>query len=486
MSKTKVLYKDVAPGAEDNAQMAATLHDSTSDLTLLPHGVEPEPVITLEPNIWLLNGTFMPRETQQQAFWSTELSGEDGSFTNTPTITASFTNQYSSTGITIVFDRATGDYCSQVNIKWYQGDTLKAGVDFYPDTSTYFCKQTVTSYDKIVITIVKTALPKRRAKIEHIIFGVHRQFGMSELRSASVVNEMDGNSETLPISTFKWTLDSKDDVDFMFQLKQPVEITNDSNLLGVYYIDEYSRKSSRIYEIECYDAIGVLDESNFDGGVYSGKSAKELLSEIVGTDFVVDYADNVADTTLTGLLERDTRRNAIQQVLFAWGVCMATDGGETLKVFNLDDTLNEIGKSQTFTGTSVDTSSIVTEVRVTAHAYTQDSNGGIEINGVKYSDTQTVYSVSNPDVTANDKQNVKEYQHATLVSASNAQNVAQRVYDWYLRRNTVKASIVWKGEMLGDCVSFPNSWNGTNNGNIAKMEIKLSNTVVAKCESVGV
>lgn len=486
MSKTTVLYKDVAPGAEDNAQPTGTGYSGDSNLDLLPFGVEPEAVATLERNYWRLDGTFRLRETQQLAFWSSALSNEDGGFDDPPSITCSFTNQYSSTGITVVFDRAGGGYCSEINVKWYQGDTLKADVVFYPDSASYFCAQTVTSYDKIVITFTKTALPCRYVKVEHIIFGVYRQFGMSELRSASVVNEMDGIAETLPVSTFKWTLDSKEDVNFLFQLKQPVEIRNDANLLGVYYIDKHNRKTARIYDIECYDAIGVLDESPFFGGVYADKSAKELLAEIIGSDFAIEHADDVVDTNLTGILESGTKRAAIQQVLFAWGVCMATDGSETLQVFNLDTSLTEIGKGQTFTGSSVEMSSIVTEVRVTAHSYTEDANGGVEIGGVKYSDTKTIYTVSNPDVTANDKQNVKEFQNATLVSPANAQSVAQRIYDWYLRRSTAKARIVWKGEALGDYVSFPNSWGSTNAGNITKMEIKLSNTVVAKCEAVGI
>lgn len=485
MSKTTVLYKDVAPGADENAQVSGSGYAIDSDVAQLPFGVEPEPVATLERNNWLLNGTFKFKDTQKLAFWSSALSDTEGNFDSPPSITCSFTNQYSSTGITVVFDRAAGGYCSEINVKWYQGDTLKADVDFFPDSTTYFCKQTVTSYDKIVITFNKTPLPCRYVKVEHIVFGVHRQFGMMELRSASVVNEMDGIAETLPISTFKWTLDSRDNVDFMFQLKQPVEIRNDANLLGVYYIDKHNRKTARIYDIECYDAIGVLDESTFAGGVYTNKSAKALLAEIIGSDFTIEYADDVVDTALTGILQSGTKRSAAQQVLFAWGVCMATDGGETLRVFNLDASLTEIDEFQTFAGVAIETDSIVTEIRVTAHTYAQDSSGSVEINGVRYSDTKAVYTVNNPNVTANDKQNVKEFQNATLVSPANAQAVAQRVYDWYLRRNTAKASIVWKGEELGDYVSFPNSWDGANAGSITKMEIKLSNTVVAKCEAVG-
>lgn len=485
MSKTRVLYKDVAPGADANAQSAAIGAASDSNLDLLPSGALPGPAITLEPNRWLLDGTFLFRETQRLAFWSDTLSDEYGAFAAPPVITISFTNQYSSTGISLVFDEATGEYCSEVNVKWYQGEALKADVDFFPNSVSYFCKQTVTSYDKIVITLNKTGLPKRYAKINHVVFGVFREFGMREIRSASVVNEMDGIAETLPISTFKWTLDSKDDVNFMFQLKQPIEIHNDDHLLGVYYINHHNRKTARIYDIDCHDAIGVLDENPFVGGVYTDKSAKELLAEIIGNDFEIEYADDVEDTLLSGILINETKRSACQQVLFAWGVCMATDGGATVKVFNLDTSLTDIPKDRVFPGATIETSAIVTGVQVTAHTYAESANGDVEINGAKYADTRTIYMVSNPDVTANDKQNVKGFHHATLVSPANARAVAQRVYDWYMRRDLARASIVWKGEVLGDYVSFPNSWDGPNAGTITKMEIKLSNTVIAKCESVG-
>lgn len=485
MSKTTVLYKDVAPGADENALAAGIGYSKDSNLSLLPFGVSTEPVITLERNHWLLNGTFKLRETQQLAFWSTEISNDNGEFFSLPSISFDFSNQYSSTGITIVFDQATGDYCKEINVKWYQSGTVKADVNFYPDSVTYFCKQTVTSYDKVEITLIKTALPGRYAKIDHVIFGIHRPFGMSEIRSASIVNEMDGIAETLPVSKFKWTLDSRADVDFMFQLKQPVEIRNDGNLIGVYYIDEHKRKASRIYDIECYDAIGVLDESTFPGGVYSEQSAREIFLSVVGEDFFVDFADDVVDTQLSGIIAPGSKREALQQVVFAWGVSLSTDGSKKIKVFNLDDTAEEIGENRTFTGVSTNVSSIVTEVRVASHEYSENENGEIEIGGKKYSDNKSVYVVSNPNVTANDKQNVKTFENATLIASSNVERIANRIYAWYQRRNTTTASIVWKGEFLGEYVKLPNSWSGKSEGNITKMEIKLSNTVVSSTTAVG-
>ena len=131
------------------------------------------------------------------------------------------------------------------------------------------------------------------------------------------------------------------------------------------------------------------------------------------------------------------------------------------------------------------TETAVAKVSVTAHRYEEDENGSLELNGIKYSDTQTVYSVINPDVTASDRQKTVEIQGATLVSEKNGQNTAQRVYDFYRKRNTGKAKIVWKGERLGDRLALHNPWGGVNTVHISKMEIKLSNTAAADCEGKG-
>ena len=135
------------------------------------------------------------------------------------------------------------------------------------------------------------------------------------------------------------------------------------------------------------------------------------------------------------MLKPGSVRTALQQVLFAWGACAATDGGDSIRVFPLPAVPAEVGTGRTYTGVSVETASVVTKVTVTAHTYAQSDSGSIEINGVRYSDTKTPYSVSNPNVTAADKQNVIEITEATLVSPEIGPAVAQRVYDYYLKQD---------------------------------------------------
>lgn len=479
MSKTKIVYRDIAPKAAQDATVSSASATTQSNVSLLPGGVEPEPIISLEPGYWGLNGEFQYAWSQPVAFQSTEMSGADGTFTNKPVITMTFTMQHTSTGLTFVFDRANGGYCTSITIAWYQGTTKIAEENFTPDSSEFVCSKTVIGYNKLVVTLNKTSLPYRYARLEHIIFGIYREFGMSDIRSASIVNQSGLISQEIPVSTLKWQLDNRSNIEYMFQFKQPVEVSNDNSLIGVYYIDGYTRASQSVYDIDCYDAIGVLSESQFDGGYYNKKSAKALLEEIVGDDFEIEYEQDVVDVQRTGLINPCSKRDAIQQILFAWGVCASTDGSNKIRIFNLPSTGKTVPFSQTYEGVKMNVSAIVTEVRVTAHKYTAKSDGG-------YEDTTTVYYVKNPYVGTTDKQNIITVDQATLVSPDIGQQTAQRVFDYYMRRNTNSATLVWKGESLGDYLTLPNAWGEISSGNVSKMEIKLSNTVAASVDCVGV
>lgn len=485
MSVTKVLYKDVAPGAAEDATVSANAYLDGSDLSLVPTGISPVyPIITAERNNWLLDRTFKAYDNRI-AFWSERVSGNDCTYAVPPVLTIAFSQQYSSVGITIAFDTAARTFCTDVNIKWYQGSTLKADVDFHPDATTYFCRQTVENYTSIVITLNKSNLPRRYAKIEHIIIGIYREIGMDEMRSASIVNQMGGCAIELPVSTFNWTLDSKDDVEFMFQEKQPIEVRNDNNLIGVYYIDKHKRKATNIYEITCQDEIGLLDGDAVAGDVYTGASAMAIITDIIGTQFNIVY-DGVTNMNLTGIIEPGiSKRAALQQVLFAWGVHAASHGTDGIRIFYPGQVAKTVPDDRIYVGNDVTTDPIVTRVNITARTYTADTSGSVTINGATYRVAETVYSVVNPNVTANTKPNVKEITGATLVSPAIGQAVAQRVYDYLSRRDVSVAKIVWAGETLGDLITVSNDWGDTT-GTLEKMEITLSNTIAANTTAKGV
>ena len=476
--KTEIIYSDIAPGAAEAATASATIKSEFSNLNKLTEEGLLKKISALERNYWTLDGTAgFTDGTPFASFISNAISDENCVLSSAPVITISFTGIFSAPGITIDFDTVSGEWCSEINVKWYNGTDVRADVDYSPDSPSYFCRESVLDFDRIVITIKKTSLPYRRTKIKGVLIGVIRTFGMSDVKNASVTKQANLISTELPISTFKWTLNNRDDIDFLFQERQPVEVRSNNSTIGIFYVTKAVRSSADIYSIDCEDAIGVLSDTPFPGGAYlNGISAKSLVESIINDEFDVDFS--VSDVTLKGVIKSGTRRDALRQVLFALGA-MAIGDGEKIHIIYPDSTLSNIGIDRVYMGVTVNKEPAVTQVQLEAHTYAQSDSGSVEINGVKYSDTATMYTRSNPKITSNSKSNVKSINDATLISVDLAAETADRLEAYYFSQKTGNGQIVWQGEQLGDYVSIPDAWGGRTTGHISKMEMTLSNTVAA-------
>jgi len=477
MSVTKIKYEDIAPNAREEGTYSET-GAVYEDIEKLITGTN-DVIANLDLNRWVLDGSCGIYD-DNIALWS-GLGNSSGTLSTHMVVTVEWDENYSSTGITLVF----GDGCMPCSITWYNGATVIASDSFVPNASTYFCDHQVSAFDKIVIDFNGTALPNNRGRLQEIIFGMERIFTMDELRNVSVSTESDLSSTTIPISSMKFNLDSMTNTEYSFQTRQKMSVYNGTNLFGTYYVSNYKRKAENLWEIECEDAIGVIDGYNFAGAVYTNQSAESIVSAIIGNDFELDI--QAEDVNLTGIIQASTKRDALHQVLLAWCCNCSTDGTDKIRIYKISSAVSNIPKERTFYGVTIDKNPIVTAIRLVAHSYTQDPDGDIEIGGVKYKDTQTLYTKTNPSATANDKANVIEITDATLVSLDNAQTVLQFIYTYYLMRSTVKAKYVWDGEKLGQYISQSTEWDTSVVGYIQKITFKLSNKVVveAECCSTG-
>jgi hypothetical protein len=483
----KIIYNDVAPGADTDATVSASGASPKPNVALLPFGVVNPDFASLELNKWGGTGAVQIYDGEDVALLSTAVSGADCTFAVPPTITVNFSQNHTTMGISFRFASNSTDYPSSLALAWYRGTTLLDQKTFYPNATSYFCENTVTAFNKLVVTVNATNLPYRYARMEQIIFGIVREFEGHEIGSVDILQQSNLISAELAINTLDWSLRSKTNVDFIFQRKQPVMAYNGSNLIGVFYIDDKARRTSeRNYEIPCTDAIGVLDGIPFTAAIYSNKNAALLMQEIAAGAFELDIDPAFASAVVTGLIPNGTKRSALQQVAFAIGAMVDTSGTAEIRVYPAPDALNVIPKSRVYVGGSVEQDSIVTAVIVTYHTYTAGSGTSgddvITVGGVKYVHTTGTVWVDNPNVTSADKQNIKEVKEATLVNASNASAVAARVYAYYQRRNRINSKIVVNAEKPGDRVSLPTAWGDTLTGNIESMKIKLSNTTAADVE----
>ena len=483
----RIIYQDVAVGAAEDASITATQKDSISDVSLLPFGGDKGKYATFEPNYWLLDGSVDIYDGQPVAYVSSNVSNQSTcNLSPNPTVTVNFDNLYTSLGIFI--SQIDDGFCDSVNIKWYNGSTLLEDVDFAPDKADYFCQKTVQDYNKVVIAFKHMTLPKRRLRISQIMFGLVRVFERDEIRSgaANVIQQIDHTSRELAVNTLDWTLSSKENVEFIFQQKQPMTAYDGQTLIGAFYIDSADRLAVNHYSISCKDAIGLLDDDVFPDAVYNNKNAYDLAVEICDT-FTVDMQADLKTKTVTGILQGQTRRTALQQLCFAIGAIADTSGTEKIRIFTLDDTdIVSLDENRLRPSGSITKDGAVTAVTVTAHSYSTSGSGpSVIINGTTYYDTQTSRTIINTDVSDTEKANVVEVSDCTLISPSNLNEITQHLFDEVTRREHHNVSFRLDGELVGQYVETITPWETAFEGHYIRGNIKLSGFALTEAEIIG-
>ena len=485
----KLIYKDVALGADEDAQVTTTTPEDFSEIGRVPFGTDTGAVATGELNGWGLSHDYKVRDKQPFAFWSKERSGADCLFGTPPTITLTFSEQYTSTGLTVRFAPESMDYCTEINVTWYQNGAVKERGTYYPDTPTYVIQKTVEAFDKVVFSFEKTSLPGKRLKVEQIIIGVIREFDGDELTGANFLHEISPISDTVPVNVLDASFHSKDAVDYVFQRKQPVEGYNGDKLIGVYYIESGRQTGVRNYSFSCQDAIGLLDLVTQDGGLWlEDTPLATILSTVFGNIVTFDIDPAFSNATLRGYIEPGTTmRSALQQICFALGAVVDTSGTNKVKIFPLPSGEGaEIDPKQTYAGGDIETADTVTEVTVTAYQISDERPGAddsyFEYNGTEYKYYTVTKHAYNPDVVSGVPENKIKFPLMYLCNLSNAQTLADNIMAYYMRRKTYKASHIVSGQNVGDRATMHLPWGGTSGGNITKMSISVTGITVSETE----
>jgi len=484
----KIVYEDLAVGADEAATVMSGDAQALSDLAELPFGLTAGKVATGEQGGWILSRSYRLFRTQKAAFWSTAMSGSDGRFSTAPTITITFDGVFTSLGIALVFDEPTNDWCNEVELTWYRGSTVLHHQTFYPDSVTYFCEATVESYDKIVIAINATKLPYRYARLSRVIFGIERVFNQAELRKVHLIQQVNLISDEVSVNTMDFSLNSLSGLDYIFQTRQPLLAYDDDSLVGVFYIKSAKQRTGNLYDIDSQDAIGVLDEEKISAKMYNAAPLEDALAEIIGDAFEVDIDTALSGATVTGYVPAGTRRQALHVVAFGAMALVDTSGTDKIRVFPArNSNPSVIPQNRIYVGGNVETETPLTTIRVMAHSYSTTGSGSdtIEVDGVTYYHTATVTEIDNPLVSALDKRRVVEISSATTVTPANVSAIAQMVFDYYMRYNKHTAKIVMQGERPGDYVSTVVPWLDTVTGNITRMDITLSGFAAAEIEVIG-
>ena len=372
---------DAVPSTSDNQNFGSLSFLAGSDAVDLP------PYGTTEKNQFVLDGShpIMPDELENVTFWSLEKTDDNCEFQKLPKIEITFSKNHSSAGITLYF---SDDYPAEISVTWYAltGEKL-VKKSFFPDSLTYYCKNQVQNYGKIVVEFVRTRFPDRYIKLQYILYGRYLIWSDSEVMTAKIHEEVDETSDTLAINTaeikisdeaYDFDISNPDGEWKSVQAEQPVWISESVDGveidLGTFFVSgqTFSENSSKFSLI---DTVGLMDRYTFrEGRVYSEEKAGDIMKEIFAAAGVDKYeiAPELYDVLLTGHLEIQTCRDALKTVCFAIGALADDSRSDTVKVYKPTRYVSsQIGPDRKISGkTSLELDEYISGISIECNTYT--------------------------------------------------------------------------------------------------------------------
>lgn len=322
-----------------------------------------------------------------------------------------------------------------------------------------------------------------------------RTFTVTDIKSGGIHLAASLPSMQLEANTFTAIVKSDDPTLTQFTRNAPLEYYHKDRLICITYVQTVDRVGPNKYKFYGTSAIGRLIEQQHAGGIYTGQTVEEVITDICGPVPVI-IKSSLKGIKLYGWLpyasppKRSARDNLVQ-VLFAVGAAVRTDLDGVLRIQGLwDGVSGSAGKDKMYTGPSVDYDGAVTQVIVTEHQYTPGSEEKQLFDGTAQSGdvvtfdepmhslTATGFSIQasganwarvsagtgtltgkvyvhntrqvSRDVQQAEAPNVKTVEDATLVSLVNSGAAAKRLADYYKCRERVDAAVVHGGEIPGD------------------------------------
>lgn len=509
----EIVYGNVAVGAKEDFEATTADKASFVDLSQLQYyGLDVKNYgnpCELYQTVLDGNSVMFPSTPEGESFglWSESISEDDGTFANPIVLEFTSNEQYASQGLTLTFDTYNEIYPTHISIEWLrvlgEEETVLSQKEFYPNNAQYFCYNLVENYNKIVITFYALNMPQNRLKMRSIDYGYGTVFTGEELRNVKNIQEINPISTEISINTSDFTLDSKADVEYSFQAKQPLSVYFNGNLISTIFIRTSRRKAKRLWEVQGEDYIGLMDSVPYFGGIYNNALAIDILNDIFNVAKIpFEIEDNFQNLTVSGYIPYGTCRTALMQVAFAIQAIVDTSNSAVVKIYSLKDEIKQtIPLNRIMQGQSFVDEETVTGVEVKAHTYrpisetidvysAEDSGTGENIfvtfneplydlsivngeilesganysiinanancvlSGKKYEHTMTTKRKNNPLVLASDIEKIASIENATLVSPSNIDNVLEKCYNWLVRVNQINLKIV-EGKHVSDGEKTP-------------------------------
>lgn len=354
--------------------------------------------ITFEDDYIKLDGSFvlMPKPTEsgyEVGWWSDDLCDTNGEFTVPQVITVDFTQDHSSIGLTISFDRLANEYAEDFTIDVYDSTNALIHTETVVGNTNalYILEQNLANYRKIVVSITKLAgydspdrditwgndlltlgelntewqlgrkFWSRRARVTEISFGIIEEYTGEELINVNILEQIDAINESVPSNEMSFTIRNDNKrfnilnpqgiypflqrrqklIPYLGVLK-PLNITEFVKM-GIYYLTEWkSDEGSLTATFTSRDILDIITQGEFAGATYTSKTLEYIAEDILDSAGVSDYEIDAAlqGITVSSTLPVRNHRELLQMVAIAGQAVLYSDRDGKIIIKRLSNTVS--------------------------------------------------------------------------------------------------------------------------------------------------
>ncbi len=416
-----VRFEVVNQGAQEEGVPEAAQDNRISRLAQILNRVSDKALdfATFEPGGWPLDGSKVipPRVDEMSGaeicLIMPDLSDANGYYATPQVIVLATESKHDLLAITLDFGYSPA---SDFTIDLYDGENL-----LYHHTvigneyRRYLMRQAVSGIDRVMVTIARSLLPYRKARLVEFVYGVMLEYGKANSESLAITEVIDPLNERVPAGEANLVVDnfSRD-----FNLFDPASLYayfQDRQLLiprigaqtangsigyvdmGKYYLQRPQlRGNLSKLELRAIGTLGVLSETTYSRGIYKTASFAVLAEEVANDAGVsVSCPESFASTTVTGYIPSVSHAEAFRLIAQATNTLLSVSRSGVI-------TFSEIGEDvlQTLTaddyrmggGFSPSDDAIINTVSVEVAALTVNPSieelakvGGAGTHHIKYS-----------------------------------------------------------------------------------------------------
>lgn len=293
----------------------------------------------LELNRWTLDGMIdIPNDGfggQHVGWWSGEVSNDSAEMEST--IIFEFSAPVSTVGWALLFDEKMNQYPAQITFTAYASD----GSTIATETKTITqarqnISMTAANYTKLTICFDKTFLPKTRARLRQIDFGLTETYENDTMADVKIIEEASVACDSFPSRQISFTFDN---ADHRYNIMNPAGVfsvlqdgqkllsrcivNGESVDVGEFFFTSVTARDSGVTaQLVGNDMAATLDRATYEAGNATACELQAAVAAILdGYDIDVIYGDGAAVRTVVPAIPRKTTRREAIRLLAQAAMC---------------------------------------------------------------------------------------------------------------------------------------------------------------------